>query len=1334
MPEEIQQRLIEREMKESYIDYAMSVIIARALPDVRDGLKPVHRRILYAMHKIGLVHNKPHKKSARVVGEVIAKWHPHGDAPVYESLVRMAQDFSLRYPFVDGQGNFGCFTGDTKIKLLDGTAKSFNELLKTYKPNEIFYVYSIDRDGNVVVGEAKNPRVTKKKARIIEITLDTNEKIRCTPNHKFLLKNLSYKEAQHLTPQDSLMPGYFTLSPIRGNTELKKYLMVKDNKTDKHIFVHDIADKYNLSRGFYTVSDGPVRHHIDFNKYNNDPSNLKRVSWHEHTKIHNDHINKLWQNRNFREKQSRSVKEFYKKNPEHIEKLRERIRLRNKDKKFIEKNSMTRKKLWEDQELRQRNSARIKQMYQNEPWRREANSKRSKEMWKNPKMREYIRKRIKESLAPIVVREKISKGYRQTIQENKDIVKRKTEKVREFYRNHPEARQRISQRSKALWQNKEYRSKFINDDYNHLSVIAKKAWKDSLYREKQIQRAKKQWENKEFRETIIGAVRRRNKERLQERPTFMRDIARKAAISHRINWKNPDYKNKVVKNKVLFYINRLVDIIGEANIDKTTYEQFRDNNCFPRYEHAIKHFKDHNDMISQAKEYNHFVTQVKLLDCREDVYDITVDKYHNFLLDCGVFVHNSVDGDPPSAMRYSEARLSKMAEEMLLDLDKKTVRFTPNFDNTLKEPEVLPAKLPNLLINGSSGIAVGMATNIPPHNIGEVIDATTFLIDTPSAEITHLMNFVKGPDFPTGGTISGLSGVKDAYLTGRGKIILKAKASFEDNSIIITEIPYMVNKSLLIESIADLVRNDVIDSISDIRDESDREGMRIVIKLKRNADPQVTLNQLYAHTDLKTNFGVIMLAIKDGQPVLLNLKDALASYLLHRKDVVTRRTQFELKKAEDRDHIILGLLIALDNIDPVIKLIKESSTIDDAKNGLITNYKITEIQANAILDMRLQKLASLEVKKLRDEHTDLLKLIEDLKSILSSAQKINDIIKKELQELKEKYNDKRRTEIATTEEAPVAAEEALINEEDIVVTVTNAGYIKQIPVTSYKQQKRGGHGIVGAEVKEEDTIKSIFMTSNLNYLLFFTNKGKAHWLKAYQVPEGSRYSKGKALVNLLSMDKDEKVTAVLPVKKFNADHFIFLVTKKGVIKKTSLEEYANPRSGGIKAINLKDDELVDAIVTDGNATLFLATKKGMAVKFQEKDVRPMGRTAAGVRGVRLQSEDAVIGLESIVQGSTIFTLTEKGFGKRTKEEEYRLIRRGGKGVTNIKITEKNGNVVGITTVYDTDDLLCITERGIAIRMKAKGISVIGRNTQGVRIMKLEGNDKVKTVAKVIVGE
>ncbi len=694
----------------------------------------------------------------------------------------------------------------------------------------------------------------------------------------------------------------------------------------------------------------------------------------------------------------------------------------------------------------------------------------------------------------------------------------------------------------------------------------------------------------------------------------------------------------------------------------------------------------------------------------------------------------SIDFTESAQMRYTEAKLSKLSEELLIDIDKDTVTFAPNFDGSLKEPTVLPAKLPNLLINGSSGIAVGMATNIPPHNIGEIIDATTFLIENPSAEMSHLMNFVKGPDFPTGGIISGLSGIKDAYLTGRGKIIVKARASFEDNSIIITEIPYMVNKSLLIESIADLVRSDVIESISDIRDESDRDGMRIVIQLKRNADPQVTLNQMYAHTDLRTNFGVIMLAIKDGQPILLNLKDALFSYLTHRKDVVTRRTQFDLRKAEERDHIVLGLLVALDNIDPVIKLIKESETVETARTGLMSSYQLTEIQANAVLDMRLQKLASLETKKLRDEHTDLVKLIEDLKSILASEQKINDIIKKELQELKEKYNDKRRTEITTTEEAPVAAEEALINEEDIVITVTNAGYIKQIPVTSYKQQKRGGHGIVGAEVKEEDTIKSIFMTSNLNYLLFFTNKGKAHWLKAYQVPEGSRYSKGKALVNLLSMDKEEKVTAVLPVKKFNADHFIFLITKKGVIKKTSLEEYANPRSGGIKAINLKDDELVDAIVTDGNATLFLATKKGMAVKFLEKDVRPMGRTAAGVRGVKLRSEDAVIGLEPVAQGSTIFTVTEKGFGKRTREEEYRLIRRGGKGVTNIKITEKNGNVVGIATVYDTDDLLCITEKGIAIRMKAKDISIIGRNTQGVRIMKLENNDKVKTVAKVVQEE
>jgi len=689
----------------------------------------------------------------------------------------------------------------------------------------------------------------------------------------------------------------------------------------------------------------------------------------------------------------------------------------------------------------------------------------------------------------------------------------------------------------------------------------------------------------------------------------------------------------------------------------------------------------------------------------------------------------SIDGDPPAAMRYTEVRLNKLAGEMLFDIEKDTVDFVANYDNTTKEPIVLPAKLPNLLINGSSGIAVGMATNIPPHNISEVIDATVKVIDNPNVEINELFSIIKGPDFPTGGIITGIKGIHDAYKTGRGKIIVKSKVNIEGNSLIVTEIPYMINKTTLIEEIVSLVKDKVVEDISDIRDESDRDGIRIVIELKKSANPNFVLNQLFAHSSLKTTFGVIMLGVINNQPVIMNLKDIINYYIQHRKNVVTKRTSYELRKSEERAHILQGLQVALDNIDPVIKLIKGSKEVEDARIELMKSFNLTDIQANAILDMKLQKLTSLETNKLKEEYSGLIKLIEELKGILGSEQKIFDIIKRELIELREQYGDKRRTEIVFDEEEGVEEEE-LIKEEDIVITLTHSGYIKQIPLTTYKKQKRGGIGVVGAEVKEEDVIKNIFVTSNKNYLLIFTNKGKVHWLKAHQIPEGSRYARGKSIVNLIKVDKDEKVNAILPVSKFDEQHYIITVTKNGLIKKTSLDEYSNPRSGGIIGINLKsNDEVVEVKLTDGNSMLMIASKNGMAVKFNEKDVRSMGRNAAGVRGIKLVN-DEVVGMESILPGTTIFTITEKGYGKRTKEDEYRLTRRGGKGVTNIKITEKNGKVIGIKAVNDNDDLICMTKNGIVTRISAKDVSVIGRNTQGVRIMKLKENDKVTSVAVV----
>ncbi len=697
----------------------------------------------------------------------------------------------------------------------------------------------------------------------------------------------------------------------------------------------------------------------------------------------------------------------------------------------------------------------------------------------------------------------------------------------------------------------------------------------------------------------------------------------------------------------------------------------------------------------------------------------------------------SIDGDNAAAMRYTEARLNKLAEEILQDIDKETVDFVPNFDGSLKEPSVLPAKVPNLLINGSSGIAVGMATNIPPHNMSEVCDGIMKTIDNPDIDVLELMQTVKAPDFPTGGQIMGLSGLKEAYKSGRGRIVVRAKTHFEEAKnkvrIIVSEIPYMVNKSELIEAIADLVRDKKIQGISDLRDESDREGMRIVIDLKSGANSDVVLNQLFTHSRLQETFGINLLALVNNRPKLLSLKDIIQNFIEYRREIVRKRTQFDLTQAEDKAHLLEGLIIALDNIDAVVKLIKQSKSADEAKAGLMADYKLSEKQAQAILDMTLRRLTSLEQNKIRAEHEGLLKLIMDLKEILASEQKILGLIKAELLELKEKYGDARRTQVLASEVSAIE-EEALIKPEEDVITITHAGYVKRLPVDTYKQQRRGGKGIIAAEAKEEDFIENLFVANTHDYILFFTNLGKVHWIKVYQLPEAGRYAKGTAIVNLLQLDENEKVTAFIPVKQFEENKFLFMVTLNGTVKKTSLAEFSNPRKGGIIALGLDEkDELKAVMLTDGNQQIIIATKQGMAVKFHESDVRAMGRTATGVIGIRLR-DDVVIGATIADDKRTLVTVTEKGHGKRTVISDYRLISRGGVGVINIKITDKNGSVVSIASVTDEDELMLISQSGILIRTPVSGISIIGRNTQGVRVMKLEENDKVISLAKIIPEE
>ncbi len=693
----------------------------------------------------------------------------------------------------------------------------------------------------------------------------------------------------------------------------------------------------------------------------------------------------------------------------------------------------------------------------------------------------------------------------------------------------------------------------------------------------------------------------------------------------------------------------------------------------------------------------------------------------------------SVDFVNAAQMRYTECRLNKLSEEILADIEKETVAFIPNFDGSLKEPLVLPSKVPNLLVNGSSGIAVGMATNIPPHNMNEVCDALISFIEDPNLDENKLLFFIKGPDFPTAGQVIGTSGIKQAYKTGKGKITVRAKCDIETNKIIISEIPYQVNKSLLIEQIADLVRDKTVEGIHDIRDESSKEGMRIVIDLKKNYDGNVILNQLYKHSQLQTTFGIINLALVNGEPKILSLREMCLEFIKHRKEVVTRRTKYELKKAEDRDHILQGLLTALRSIDAVIALIKKSRDVEEARNGLMQNHLLTETQANAILDMKLSRLAALEQQKILDEHNELVKFVAEMKNVLASDIKIYGIIKDELIDMKNQFGDDRRTLIIEGENEEIEKED-LIEEEDTVITATHTGYIKRQSLGSYRSQKRGGKGVIAAETKgETDFVEHLFIANTHSHILFFTDTGVVHWLKAYEIPEAGRYARGTALINLIKIKNGEKITSMVAVDNFDGEKFLLMATKKGIIKKTALSEYSKPRQGGIIGINLREnDSLVDVRLTDGTKEIVLATKDGRAVRFNEKDVGAVGRNSLGVRGIKARESD-VVGMV-IADAPYLLTVTKNGFGKRTPVEDYRLISRGGSGVTNIKITEKNGDVAGIKCVDEGDEIMIISKSGIVIRTPVSGISVVGRNTQGVRIMDLEEKDTVATVARIIKEE
>ncbi len=693
----------------------------------------------------------------------------------------------------------------------------------------------------------------------------------------------------------------------------------------------------------------------------------------------------------------------------------------------------------------------------------------------------------------------------------------------------------------------------------------------------------------------------------------------------------------------------------------------------------------------------------------------------------------SIDGDPPAAMRYTEIRMTRIAGELLADIEKETVYFSANYDDTSHEPVVLPAKLPNLLINGASGIAVGMSTNIPPHNLGEVVDALFALLENSQLNSRDLMRYIPGPDFPTGAFLYGKAGIRDAYETGRGIVQMRARTSVETdkrtgrNSIIVHEIPFQVNKARLIERMADLVNEKRLEGISDLRDESDRDGMRIVIELKREAVPQVVINQLYKMTPLQESFGVILLAIVDGRPKILTLKETLDHFLAHRREVVHRRTAFDLRKAQERLHILEGLKIALDNLDAVLRLIREGQNPAQVRYGLVDQFSLSETQAQAILDMRLQRLTQLEQGKILADHSDTIKLIEHLQSVLASPQEIDAVIKEELQDLRSRFTDQRRTQILS--ETTDLSEEDLIAEEDMVVTISHAGYIKRNPAILYRSQRRGGKGVMGAATREEDFVEHIFVSSTHSFLLCFTTIGRVHWVKVHEIPQIGRTAKGRAIVNLLPLREGEKISAFLPVREFQEEQFVVFATRKGLVKKTALMAYANPRRDGIIALSLeKDDEVIGVRLTDGKQDLLLSTKNGQAIRFSEAEVRPTGRGTYGVKGITLEEGDAVVSLAVLDKGATLLTVSSRGYGKRSEVDEYRLQSRGGKGIITMRTTERTGDVIGVRQVTDEDHLMLITDTGRIIRLRMAELRVIGRNTQGVRLLDMSPGERVVSLA------
>ena len=1261
---------IEDEMKDSYVSYAMSVIVGRALPDVRDGLKPVHRRILYAMKELNLEHNKPYKKAARIVGE--------------------------------------CFVEDTWVL----TDRGLVPIVEVKQGDKVYTQKGLER----VSGLYEMP-----PRRLLKVTLDNGTYNMATPSQKFKVINkdfgFEWKEAKDLTNNDYIVVKA-SYPDSKRKVKLKKYDKLNPAYLDEDLaylvgffmsegWISKNSERKNTHRvGFSCNSEEVIRKIADIllKEFDYVPDIGEKAYLMKGK--HKTYVSYKYMIRTCR----RYIVDFLRMNF-HLEGLKAPTKtvprqIFNSPKSVIF--SFISGLIDGDGSIHKKRSVIHYGSTSEELTDRLLILLQHCGIFGAKYRDENVRR------GGVVNGHKISARRKFYYLEFKGINAKLLAAQLALY--NPDKRKALQElQNRAL-----KKSRFETVPYagNHVFGELSKAHLGSgRYIDS---------EGNKFRQGIkysTGCKIRYAKE-LKEMPL------RKSQI---LQWGIRE-KLKKIDSPLYDFVNHIIEedvyFLRVASIEESAAEKTYDLQVENEHEFIANGMVSHNCLgkyhpHGDMAVYDALVRMVQDFSLRYPL----VDGQGNF---------GSIDGDAPAAQRYTEARLAAITSWMLQDIEKKTVDFMPNFDESLTEPRILPAVLPNLLINGTSGIAVGMATNIPPHNLGEVIEGIKLVIDRPDCEIKELIRIIKGPDFPTGGFICGRDGIKQAYTSGRGRLKVRAKANIEQQksgkeSIVITEIPYQVNKTNILESIAKLVQERRVEGISDLRDESDKDGMRIVVEMRRGGNAQIVLNQLFKRTQMEETFGVIMLALVDNQPRVLNLKQLLKLYIEHRKDIIIRRTKFELQKAEERAHILEGLKIALKYLDKVIKTIRQSKTPQLAKDALMKNFDLSERQAQAILEMQLQRLTALERDKIDREYLDLIKKIEHLKAILASEKKVLGLIKEELDELKKKFADERRTQIVgEIEELEI---EDLIAEEDVIITISHSGYIKRLPVSAYKKQHRGGRGVTAMETREEDFVEHLFLASTHEYILFFTNKGKVHWLKVHEVPQAGRLSKGKAIINLLQLESGETISAHMPVKEFDPKKFLVLTTRQGLIKKTALDAFSNPRRAGIVAISLeKDDELIAAALTDGKQEILLATRQGIAVRFKEDDVRDMGRTAKGVRAIRLSKKDAVIAMEIVRPEATLLTVTEGGFGKRTSFKEYRLQSRGGKGVINVKVTSKNGEVVGLKSVTDKDEVMIITHKGMVVRCPVKDIRSVGRNTQGVRVMRLDAKDKVASVASVVKKE